>query len=153
VTESREARSEKSCCVSWIVIAYSLGASLALQEGEFNVLRALHLLIVLTLAAGQATGVLCDFWCHNVGRMSATCEHQVKKAGPGLVADDNCIVDGNTAVFVGEEARPSASPPHANGATPETAFRITPRVIAILPFAETGDRLRTPQPLVFALRI
>jgi hypothetical protein len=118
------------------------------------VFRAALLSIVLTLAAGQNVALLCSVWCHSGGGMTGACEHQTKATTAGIVANDDCAINGNQVVFVREDGRRNASAPDVAGAVAVARFAFTPPAAGILSVYDPDSRLLLAlRPLVFALRI
>jgi hypothetical protein len=119
-----------------------------------NVFRAALLSIVLTLAAGQNAALLCGTWCHSAAGMAGACEHQTQSVTPRLGANDDCVVNGNPVLFVGEDGRRSASAPNVAGAVAVVRFAFTPPAAGTLSRHEPNSRLLLElRPLVLALRI
>jgi hypothetical protein len=109
--------------------------------------------IVLMLAAGQNTGMLCDAWCHRVAHMTGACDHLTETPAAGVVAGDDCAVSGTPIVFVREDARHSSGEQHVKAASADTPFAIPARALRAVPFDASHDGVFEWRPLAFALRI
>jgi hypothetical protein len=70
------------------------------------VLRASVLSIVLLLAAGPDTALVCGLWCHHASASMADCDHTHSGVTPSVSSDDACWRAAvGTATFVREDAR------------------------------------------------
>jgi hypothetical protein len=121
---------------------------LPLYDGEHHVFRAAFLSIVLTLAVGQDTSLLCEVWCRDVA--PAGCPHQSSTTSPGVSADDSCASGFVGAVaFVREDTRRTAQ-----NALVVSRFRLAPPPLELRPGFESGHRRPLEErPLLIALRI
>ena len=130
-----------------------LAPLLPLEVASIDVLRAVLFSVVLTLAAGQNTSLLCQVWCADA--TSAACPHQESTTSPNLLADDSCDNVGVGAVaFVREDGRRTAPAPDAHNALVVLWFRFVAPPIDPRPGDESGRRLFPEErPLVIALRI
>ena len=131
-----------------------LAQDLPLSVLSNNVFRAALLSIVLTMAAGQNVALVCGVWCHSGEGMAGACENQTEATAPSIVANDECVVNGNPVVFVREDGRRSGSLPEVAGALAPARFAFTPPAAGALSTYEPNSRLLLERrPLVLALRI
>ena len=129
------------------------GAALALTGGEDPVFRAALFSIVLTLAVGPNSDLLCKVWCPDA--TSAGCPHQGSTTSPNVSADDSCsrVVVGAVG-FVREDARRTAAAPDAQNALVLPRFRLVPSPTNLRLGFEAGRRLLLEEPpFILALRI
>ena len=132
----------------------SLAQVLPFSVVSSDVIRAALLSIVLTLAVGQTAALLCGTWCHSGAGMAGTCEHQTQATTRVVVANDDCAITSNPAVFVREDGRPGASAPHVGGAVVIGRFAFTPPAARAASASEPNGRLLLElRPLVLSLRI
>jgi len=123
--------------------------------GEHHVFRAAVVSIVLTLAVGQNTGLLCSVWCHPPEAATGACEYQHHATSPSVTGDDSCPqLRAGATTFVREDLRRGASAPDVQHNVVVRGFDFAPP-----PMHPTfGRRLAhqtRPQasPLILALRI
>ena len=127
---------------------------LPLSGVSIDVFRTIVLSLVLTLATGGSAALFCGVSCHSSKGMTGECEHRAGTTAPGIVANNDCTITGNTVVFVREDGRRPTLSPDAEG-TP-----VIPRLAFTAPTAGTlstyppGSRLLLElRPLLLSLRI
>jgi hypothetical protein len=121
---------------------------------SINVFRAAILSIVLTLAAGPNTALLCNAWCHPGEHMGNGCEYKRQSASPMVTSNEDCkeAIVGAMA-FVREEGQ-RISAPDVQSAAVVPRFAFTPSVPQTRSGYEPGGRrLLEARPLVLALQI
>jgi len=116
------------------------------------VFRAALCWIVLTLAAGQDAGFLCQALCRNGA--AAECQHHGSTTLPSVSAQDGCrSIDAGAVAFVREDARRTAAAPDAQNVPLVPRFRLTAsRTDLPLGFG-SGRRLPIERPLALPLRL
>ena len=115
--------------------------------------RAALFSIVLTLAVGQNTSLLCKVWCPDA--TSARCPHHDSTTSPSVSAHDTCRSDvGGAVAVVREDARRTAAAPDAQNALAVPRFLLALSHTELGSGIESGRRLLLEErPLVIALRI
>jgi hypothetical protein len=132
------------------------GPALALARvDERSVLRASVFSIVLVLAIGQDTSLLCRVWCHPGGAATAECQEQMGYvANPSVTGDDSCgpVVAGDP-IFVREDLR-GGSDQAARSTLAVPRYRV-PAALCEMHHGTEAGRLSPleSRPLVLALRI
>jgi hypothetical protein len=123
---------------------------LPLVVPSINVFRTALLSIVLTLAAGPDSALLCGTWCQSGGGMAGACQHQTETTSAAVFANADCTVSGSTIVFVREDARRGTSAP------PVQSGDLLPQSVLMPPASGYGAASRgllELRPLILALRI
>lgn len=123
---------------------------------ESNVLRVAVFSIVVALAAGQNTALLCSVWCDppEEAAGATTCRHE-DQTGPSVNANDCQKVTVVAIAFVGEHVRRGVSIPNtAKGAVHIASFALTTPVSEHRGGREPGaHRPLEARSLVLPLRI
>ena len=104
-----------------------VGVSIASMIGESNVLRVAVFSIVVALAAGQNTALLCSVWCDppEEAAGATTCRHE-DQTGRSVNANDCQKVTVAAIAFVGEHVRRGVSIPNtAKSAVHIASFAFT----------------------------
>ena len=78
----------RNLTIVWRNCVLMAGAALALSCGEYRVLRAALLSIVLTVAAGQSVSLMYTVWCHPHEAATNGCEHQDPTTSPSAIGPD-----------------------------------------------------------------
>lgn len=127
---------------------------LPISRDEEVVFRAAVLSIVLTLAIGPGTNLLCSVWCHPENATSAACEHQNVTTSPRTTDENSCPTIQAAAAFTRDEAKNGSSP---NGDQPAAFVRTlrvaVPLTDAIRPRAPDHSPASAVPLLPIALRI
>jgi hypothetical protein len=119
------------------------------------VLRASVVSIVLLMAVGPDTALVCGLWCHHAGASMAECEHAHSGVTPSLTSADSCwrpAVSGT--MFVREDVRGTSdrNVRHAAVVVPGTRVPAAPGdVLHKVDLVRTSPR--ESRPPVLALRI
>jgi hypothetical protein len=118
------------------------------------VLRAAVFSIVLTLAAGPNTSLLCALWCHPADT-AGPCEHGDRTRTPSITANDSCPdVVGTSTAFVREDGRRGVSAPQAQPLVHLAPFQFGPPLSHRLSARGSGQPPPLEaRPLVLALRV
>jgi hypothetical protein len=121
---------------------------------SINVFRAAILSIVLTLAAGPNTALLCNAWCHPGEPIGNGCEYERQAASPRVTTNEDCkVAVGGAIAFVREEDR-QGSAPDVRDAAAVSPFAFPRAVAEARSGHDPGGRLLLEaRPLVLALRI
>ena len=120
-------------------------------------LRGSVLSIVLLLAIGQDTALLCSMWCHSGGAAMVECHVQTQSNGskaPMVKADDSCgSVMANGALLIREDLR-RVSDQSARYAVVVPRFQVPSSSIEARLGSKPGRALPLEsRPLIVALRI
>jgi hypothetical protein len=119
------------------------------------VFRAAVVSIVLTLAVGQDTALVCSVWCHPPEAAPGVCEHQHQLTPLSVTGNDSCTqLAAGATVFVREDVRRGASAPDAKHGVVVAGFQFVPPPAHSM----SGIKLRQETPLraspfILALRI
>lgn len=117
--------------------------------------RAAVLSIVLTLAIGPNTTLLCSIWCHPEGATTSSCQHPEATTSPQVTGEDGCrTAPAIEAAFVREEAKRGSITPIVEQAVTIGPFRLVPPSAHIGGAYEVIAALAAAAPpLLIALRI
>lgn len=117
--------------------------------------RVVILSIVLTLAAGPQTSLLCRLWCPPSDAATTECDHHDQAPSPSVTGDDSCSVEVlNTPGFIREDGPRVTTGSDAAHGVPVPHYRLMRPTSALLA-VECGERAWALErrPLETALRL
>jgi hypothetical protein len=118
------------------------------------VFRTAFAAVVLMLALGQNTELLCATWCHTVAPgMGACVREQDSTASTAMVAGDECAEDVVRLTFIREEGRRGASAVEPLVPSTLHAFQLAPARSLALSLTAREQQTPAIQPGASPLRI
>jgi hypothetical protein len=83
-----------------------IGACLEAHRDEHAMFRTTMIAVLLTLAIGQNSGLVCRMWCDLDVVIGTACPHEETASAGRTAVNGTCnMVDGEAAVFIREDGR------------------------------------------------
>lgn len=124
------------------------------RRSEHHVFRSAILSLILTLALGPTSALLCHAWCDSHQATASECHHKAPATHPTAAGQDTCNTAVLSAAFLPENTQDGAFSPYDGHPVPVLQYQLTSPTTQAHPGDDTTRAWSCDgRPLSIALRL